>query len=648
MNDRTTEIIAKLKASESMMQDCHDDAWKDLAFEAGDQFDRDRKGEGRTNEVFNQIPGIVNPIVNAVKQAPPSIKINPLGPGAQMHWAKHVAARIRMTEQQCHANKARLYAFKKAVSCGIGWWRSVPRTIDGMTRTVTETILDPTSVFPDAMSREPDFSDAKHIFQKNKASRRALLRLSKGDKETGRKDSEYFEANEFTADDEDSLVDTVEFWTIESGILERVILCNDLIVAEEKYEAAQGGHSLGKLPYSFVHGDFYQDKKDGSRHYAGVTRYARADQVLINYTRNEIISEIEGSPKADFVAQADSVEGYETEWKTANRIRRIILRMKDVTKLIPIPRNANRVPEYAGIADSARQSMGQIVGVAPTQQNGIEQVSGKSARLQISQSGVQNYQYSDAYNMAIERDGEIYLDQLLAYERDGVVRPILGDDGRTVSHVLFGSGEAGEGVEVVDIRPGQFGVAVSTGASYGTQMEQMQDYSLELMKIPALGPVVPIILATMLKQLPIPGSEDMAQGVMMSLPPALQQMMAAKGDKSAALAQATQQAQQAGAMLQQCQAQVQQLAQALQQSQSALSTRGAIQERDNETKIEIERIKGENALILEQIRQAGTQELEAQRAGHQIITDFAKVSPVPPAAPFAPMRLAQDSIPGIS
>lgn len=643
MSERSVEIIAKLRASEAMMKDCHEDAWKDLAFEAGNQFAEDRKGQGRTNEVFNQIPGLINPIVNAVRQAPPSIKINPLGPGAQMHWAKFVAGRIRMVEQQGHANTARLYAFDKAVSCGIGWWRSIPRMVSGRTLTRTETIMDPASVFPDAMSREPNFSDAKHIFQKIKASKKALLRLGKGDKERKTKDSEYFEANTFGLDGEDTLVDTVEFWSIEAGILERVILCDDLIVSEEKYEATEGGYSLAYLPYTFVHGKFYQEEQGGSRRYAGTTRWARADQVLINYTRNEIISEIEGSPKADFIAQSDAVEGYETEWKTANRIRRIILRMKDVTKLLPIPRNSNRVPEYAGIADSARQSMGQIVGVQPAPQNAIEQVSGKSARLQISQSGVQNFQFADAYNAAIERDGEIYLDQLLAYERDGQVRPILADDGRTVSHVVFGNQAAGEGVEVVDIRPGQFGVAVSTGASYGTQMEQMQDYSLELMKIPALAPVVPVILATMLKQLPIPGSEDMAQGVLMSLPPAFQQMLAAKGDKSAALAQATQQAQQAGAALQQCQAQLQQMAQALQESQSALATRGAIQERDNAAKIQIEEIRQRGALILEQLRQQGAQELSAQDAGHDIIKNFAKTTPLA-APPLAPMRLSMDSL----
>lgn len=648
MSERSQEIIRKLKASESMMQDCHDDSWKDLSFAAGDQFDGDRKAQGRTSEVFNRIIGLVNPIVNAIKQAPPSIKINPLGPGAQASWAKFVASRIRMLEQQCRANKARLHALRCAVICGIGWWRTIPRTIDGVTRPVTETVVDPTSIFPDAMSREPDFSDAKHLFHKTKSSRKALLRIGKGDKERGTKDSEWYEANEMLADADDELVETVEFWSIESGILERVILCANLIVKEEKFEAEEGGHSLSRLPYSFVHGDYCQVEKDGSRRYAGVTRYTRADQVFINYTRNEIISEIEGSPKADFIAQADAVEDFEKEWSTANKLRRIILRMKDITKLIPIPRNTQKVPEYAAMAQQAQQSMAEIVGVGPAPQQALENVSGKSVRLQISQSSVQNYQYADAHNMALEHDGDVYLDQLLAYERDGKSRPVLGDDGRTISHVVFApeGSQAQEGVEVVDVRPGQFGVAVSTGPSYGSQIEQMQDYALELMKIPAAAPVLPIILSNVLRQMASPGSEDMAEAIMMSLAPNVQQMLAAKGDKSAALAQAMSQAQQAGQQIQAMAQQIQQMAQALQQSQSALATRGAIQERDNAAKIEIERIRAANAEILKRLDIEGRSRLAYEDAGHQIITDYAKASPFPVAPPFAPMQLAQESIPG--
>jgi hypothetical protein len=277
----------------------------------------------------------------------------------------------------------------------------------------------------------------------------------------------------------------------------------------------------------------------------------------------------------------------------------------------------------------------------------MDPVSGKSVKLQQSQAAVSTYHYVDSLNAAIEHDGRVYLDQMRVYENDDTVRASLGEDGTTVTQVSFGPGMV-EGAENIDLEGSEFGVAVSTGPSYGSQLEQVQDMVTDLCsRVPALAP---ILLPLVVRRMAIPESEDVIQALTLSLPPNVQAMLADKGDKGAQLAQAMSQAQQAGQQVQQLQAQLQQVLQALKESQQALATRGAIQERDNLTKVQIAEIEARNKELLKQMDLDGTlrnglilqsakaqdaEELQAQSAGHTIITGFAGRMGTPaPVRPF--------------
>jgi exonuclease VII large subunit len=223
----------------------------------------------------------------------------------------------------------------------------------------------------------------------------------------------------------------------------------------------------------------------------------------------------------------------------------------------------------------------------------------------------------------------------------------LGEDGVTITMVSFGPSQV-QGAENIDLEGAEFGVAVSTGPSYGSQLEQVQDMVTDLCsRVPALAP---ILLPLVVRRMAIPESEDVIQALNLSLPPNVQAMLAQKGDKGAQLAQAMSQAQQAGQQVQQLQAQLQQVMGALKQSQEALATRGAIQERDNETKRQIAEIQAQNDRIIKQMdkdlslrndlilqgaKAQDAEELQAQSAGHTIITGFAGRMGTPaPVRPF--------------
>lgn len=650
--------------AEGVLSSVHSEYRDDHKFYWGDQWSGQegaRKAAGRQSVVFNNCPALVHPVINAVKQAPPAIRILPLGNGATQEKAARVAARIRMIERECKASKARLYALTCAAIGGIGAWRSIPKKVRGNWTTWSETIIDPTDVLPDASSMEPDFSDARWVLHKRKVHKSRLASAYNA--------SELATQYEFHKEDSaysDELIAVVECWYLDKdGTLCRCVATDTEVLGfreaitgedgkpvldetgqpvEGEVQTVEKFDGLTEIPYNFVTGDFYQDES-GVRHYASLTRYAKGDQVAINYAENEWISDIVMTPKTQFIAQADAIEDYEAEWGDAHLRARPFLKVKSLDGKIREFAPPDKSARFMAFSQSHRQSMSTVTGVAPNQGPVMDPISGKSVKFQQSQAAVSTYHYVDALNAAIEHDGRVYLDQMRVYENDDTVRASLGEDGVTVTPVSFGPNEV-QGAENIDLEGSQFGVAVSTGPSYGSQLEQVQDMVADLCaRVPALAP---ILLPLVVRRMAIPESEDVIEALTLSLPPNVQAMLAQKGDKGAQLAQATAQAQQAGQMVQQLQGQLQQVLAALKQSQDALATKATIQERDDATKRYLAEVEARNAQILKQMdkdlslrndlilqgaKAQDAEELEGQRAGHQIITGFAGRMGTP-----APMR----------
>lgn len=631
-----TRIQDMKTRGKGVLSDVFSEYKDDSAFYWGDQWagqEGARRLAGRQSVVFNRCPSLIHPVVNAVKQAPPAIRILPLGQGATKEAAAHVAARIRMIERECKASKARLYALQCAAIGGIGVWRSIPKMVRGRWTTCSETIIDPRTVIPDASSMEPDFSDARWVLHERKVHRSRLAKLFAASNLASQ-----FEMVDDSAANADELVNVTECWYLDDdGTVCRCTATDTEVLAffvGEEAQTVEKFTGLKELPYSFVTGDFYQDDA-GVRHYSSLTRYAKADQVAINYAENEWISDIVMTPKTQFIGEADAIEDYEEDWATAHTTARPFLKVKSLQGKIEPFSPPDKSARFMAFSQSHRQSMTEVTGVAPTQGPVMDPISGKSVKLQQSQAAVSTYHYVDALNAAIEHDGRVYLDQMRTYENDDTVRACLGEDGVSVTPVSFGPGQV-NGAENIDLHGAEFGVAVSTGPSYGSQLEQVQDLVVDLCgRVPALAPV---LLPLVVRRTAIPESEDVIQALNLMLPPNVQQMLAQKGDKGAQLAMVMNQAQQAGQMVQQMQMQMQQLAQALKESQQALATRGAIQERDNDAKRQIAEIQARNELLIKQMdkdlslrndlilqhaKAQDNEELEGQRAGHNIITGFA-------------------------
>lgn len=629
-----------LQASESMMTECYEEAKSDLSFWYGTSqwggSEGSRAAMGRTSYVFNNMPSLTHPVTNAVRQAPPAIKVIPLGPGLTTEVCARAASRIRLLEAQCCATDARMHALNRAAISGIGGWRTIPKKINGKWRPYTELIEDITTVFPDPTCKRPSFDDGKITFDRRKASRRALRAAFK--------DSEWAQANELEAPTfMDDQIDIVEAWYIDEDKLVRAIMDGSCLIGDEVFGDDENGY-LKMNPYSFVTGEIYVDDS-GARHYTSLVRFAKASQVAINYAENEWMSDIASAPKAKYLATADAVEDYEDEWETAHTVQRMVLHVKDPSKLVPIqtPDNSAR---YAAVASNHKAGMQQIAGVNFNSEKNLEQVSGKSAKLQIAQSSTSTFHYCDSLNRALEHDGWVYLDQMRVYENNGELRAVLLEDGSTVVDTYFGRDINGDGVidhpsdqMRVDFSKGEFGIQISTGPSYGSQLEQVQDLLTEVMKIPAMAGSVPLLMTLFLRRLPIPESEDVIQALLMQLPPPVQQLLANKGDNRAKLAMFMQQLSQAQAQLQQLSMQNQQLTTQLQQSNMVIQSRSVQSQQDNAAKMDLERLRAENERLLERQRFEQDMIMKGHGLRGDIISTYARTQSQLDPYHFVPPQL---------
>lgn len=586
-------MLDHLRRAQSAMESVHEELRSDVLFAAGDQWmgsEADRAARGETAYVFNRCQALINPVVNGIKQAPPAIKVIPLGGEATAEICGLIASRIRLLENQCNASRARMLALQNAVTGGFGCWRTIPKKINGKWRPVSESITAPEDVFPDANSIEPDFSDAQRVFHKKKFSKRALVAAFP--------DSDWAERqrlpNEEDSNTASDIVEGFEHWYVEAGKLHRALIVGEDLVGEDEFGADELGW-LSKLPYSFVTGNYHRDE-DGTRHYAGVLRYAKADQLAINLSENSWIADLDTRIRSHYMIQADAVEDTEDDFAEASRRRLPYVRIKDLNKIKDIVQ-----PDvgggYQAFSASHEQAMQQIAGVGFNTGATIDPVSGKSVKLQQSQAAIATYHFADSLNQAVSHDGQVYLDQLRVYESDGSVRAILMEDGKTVERAAFGldlDGDMIPDVMRVDLTRGEYGIQISNGPSYGSQLEQMQDLIAELIKVPSIAPMAPLLMSLLLKRMAIPESEDIVEAMLVQLPPQMQAVLAAKGNKAAIMAQTITQNQQLQAQLQKMQQDLQACQAALKDAQQAVQTKQATAQQDNQTKLMLEDVRARN------------------------------------------------------
>lgn len=534
MIDETEELTIDdckelLEKAESFWSTPHATFKSDYLFAQGknqweSELEEKRRTAHRAVKTYNIVPGFIRPLVNAVKQAPPSISLYPASQDTDKESAKILGGVIRHIEYCSNAQRAYTHALEQVAEGGLGAWRVIPTTKKNKTTRYTNDVVqtqfgprmipkknvelvdkteisiqqidDPTSIYFDPSATLPDFSDANWVLYKRELSVVDYAREYPNGKASSSNDA----------------VIIYEYWYInDSGFVDFVIFDENEILIHENLE-------LTILPFVVIAGG--RIDANGEITFKSLTSEIRAPQQEINWLKSEAISSISQAPKSSWIIDADAIaEGDEDAWANSSTDPDVVLRKKKGSEVIPIVPPGPPIG-YMELSNQSIELSRQITGIYPdpSTQAALSNASGKAIQYQQANSQIQTYHFIDALNFGIKRTGEILLDMISVYYSNDDIRVSMGVD-NTYQHVSIGPTNV-PNVENIDLTFNQYGVVISNGPTYATQKEQ---FSEQLMKFAQGNPaMMPMIADIVVRYSNIPGSEELADRFRVMLPEPVQ------------------------------------------------------------------------------------------------------------------------------
>jgi len=307
----------------------------------------------------------------------------------------------------------------------------------------------------------------------------------------------------------------------------------------------------------------------------GMIRYAKDPQRMYNFWQTAITEGVALAPKAKWLIAEGQDEGHEQDWANANIKSFPVLRYKQTDidgRPAPVPSRLQPEPPQAGIMAAAMgvdNDIKNIMGVFDPAQLGQGNISGKALNGQQQQVDLTNFDYYDNLTRSISHVGKICLDLIpKIYDTERVMR-IIGDDGKpelltinqrdSVDHVLN------------DITVGQYDVVMETGPGYNSKRQEAVDNMLPLLS--AAPELMQVAGDLVFRNMDWPGADIIADRLAAANP------MAQIDDKSKVPPQVQMQ-------LAMSQKQIQELTQAIQARDLMLKNRMDVEQlrQDSETK----------------------------------------------------------------
>jgi hypothetical protein len=307
----------------------------------------------------------------------------------------------------------------------------------------------------------------------------------------------------------------------------------------------------------------------------GMIRYAKDPQRMYNFWQTSITESVALAPKAKWILAEGQDEGHESDWANANIKSFPVLRYKQTdidgrpapppVRMQPEPPPTGVMAAAAGVNDDIKA----IMGIFDPAQLGQGNISGKAINGQQQQVDLTNFDYYDNLTRSIAHIGKICLDLIpKIYDTERVMR-IIGDDGKP--ELLTINQQDSVGRVLNDISVGQYDVVMETGPGYNSKRQEAVDNMLPLLS--AAPELMGVAGDLVFRNMDWPGADIIADRLAAANP------MAQIDDKSKVPPQVQMQ-------LAMSQKQIQELTQALQAKDLLLKNRMDVEQlrQDSETK----------------------------------------------------------------
>lgn len=534
-----------------------------------DDIRKDREVDAKPILTINQTRQHNLLLINELVDNQPSISIRPVGNGATKAAADIWQGIIRRIEYQSQSADVYECGAKFAVTSGMGYWR-VKTDWESPTSFNQNIYLapvnDPLGVLMDPDIEEKDGSDAKFCFNFRKVLKDEIkakypkLAGLIGTTPLGFNDSwvdkDYCMEAEYwvRAEIKDTLY---AFTNPTSGQEEPVLkskLPKELWEKLEESGARKRSVRRDEVTWYLLVGDQVAEKKrwpgkyipivrfpgeefviDGIMDRRGHTRMQKDPQRMYNFWTSGATEHVALQSKVPWVAAAESTEGYEYMWDTANTVNYSVLTYNaladDGVTPIPPPRRADPPVMAQGFIQGMEIAQQQLMAVTGQQEAAMGKAdnerTGAAIQGRQQRSDTATSHFMRNFGMAKRFTGKIILDLVpKIYDVERVTR-ILAENGDDTEVYMDPQAKQmldqkakieGDGMQLVfNPNLGDFAVEADIGPGYATKREQsFAAFTQILTQAPELTSLIGDI---MLREGDFPGAEDAAERMKRMVPP---------------------------------------------------------------------------------------------------------------------------------
>jgi len=502
--------------------------------------------KGRPTYTVNKLRQAMKQITNDQRQNRPQPKVRAVE-DSDTDLAEVRQGLMRNIDQASEADRARDTAFQFAVGGGFGVWRvNYGYEDDGGFDVVIkkEEIANPYSVVFDPAAKSKDRRDAAYAFVDSKWSRSAFKAkwpkaelVSVSDCDDLNRD--WFDEKEITVAEywykttetytlvlmsDGSTYDEAELAPVIDELAARGITIQRSREAkrDKVWQCIVSGAEIVEGPSEWpgrfiplvpVWGEILTLK--GKETFFGAVRFGRDPQMMYNYERSTFIEVLADQPYSPFMAPAESVEGYESQWQNLKTQRPPVLFYKSDPNL-PNGGKPSREPTAqfpVALAQAAQISSEDIKSATGIHDASLgaksNETSGRAIIARQREGDVANFDYIDNLSFAIKYDFEVTNDLITAlYDTERQIR-IIGDDGAEkvvkVNQVILDE-QTGQEVTLNDMSRGRFDITATVGPSYTTQRMEAAEAMMQLANDPS--PIGMVAKYGFIKSLDAPGLDD--------------------------------------------------------------------------------------------------------------------------------------------
>lgn len=537
-DDLVQSALDKFKVSKAAWKDIYRKSKEDIRFLSDEPFAQWEESEAskrtKTNRpalTVDQLSQFVHQVENDIRMNTPNINVAPDNSDADSDTATIFEGIIKGIEYKSKADAAYDNAASFSVRGSIGYIRvdNDYANDEGFEQELQiKRVINPSAVFPDADSIEPDGSDFKYCFVLDemkvsdfKKSYKGKTPVSFSEEEVTKelKDedtitiAEYFYVSESTKSmgynegAEPEEVIKVKTYKQQRDVTKKIVHRCKLSGEDVLEETTFPGKYIPIVP---VYGE--EVWIDGKRHLYSLIRKSKDAQKRYNYWISLETELLLKAPKAPVMAAVGQIEDFQADWQDPDKAMALRYKQVDVDgKPAPVPQRLQPPTIPTGIINAARESIDDIRATLGMYNASLGEksnvISGIAYNSQKKEGDVATFHFGDNLNRSIAQVGKILVFAIPEIIDTPRLIKIIGKEEE--AEMIGVNGMLADGQkQSYDLTKGKYDVRVITGAAFTTQRQEAANFFSQI--ISQQPELMPVAGDLMFKYMDFPGAQALS------------------------------------------------------------------------------------------------------------------------------------------